>query len=171
MRKIKYCFYLCLLSGMLFAQNAQRIPNELIVQLFKDVSMENVVSKINSDNGLQITINKTLSERLNIYTINFDAQIINAEKIYNIFFTDPLVANVQFNHITKQRSLPDDPLFYQQWNMLNDGATGGLEDSDIDAELAWDITTGGLTADGDTIVVAVVGEGAEFDHEDLNYWK
>lgn len=84
-RKIKYCFYLCLLSGALFAQNAQRIPDELIVQLFKDVSIENVVSKINSDNALQIKINKTLSERLNIYTINFDAEIINAEKIYNIF--------------------------------------------------------------------------------------
>ena len=170
-RKIKYCFYLCLLSGALFAQNAQRIPDELIVQLFKDVSIENVVSKINSDNALQIKINKTLSERLNIYTINFDAEIINAEKIYNIFFTHPLVANVQFNHVTQQRSLPDDPLFYQQWNMYNDGTTGGLEDSDIDAELAWDIATGGLTALGDTIVVAVVGEGAEFDHEDLNYWK
>ncbi len=156
---------------MLCAQNAQRIPDELIVQLFKGVSIENVVSKINSDNGLQIKINKTLSERLNIYTINFDAEIINAEKVYDIFFTNPLVANVQFNHITQQRVLTDDPLFYQQWNMYNDGTTGGLEDSDIDAELAWDITTGGLTADGDTIVVAVVGEGAEFDHEDLNYWK
>jgi len=170
-RKINYCFYLCLLSGALFAQNAQRIPGEIIVQLFKDASVENVITKINSDNGLQLTKNKTLSERLNIYAIKFDEEIIDEEKVYNLFFTHPLVANVQFNHITSQRSLPDDPLFYQQWNMFNDGTTGGLEDSDIDAELAWDITTGGLTATGDTIVVALVGEGAEFDHEDLNYWK
>ena len=170
-RKINYCFYLCLLSGALFAQNAQRIPGEIIVQLFKDASVENVITKINSDNGLQLTKNKTLSERLNIYAIKFDEEIIDEEKVYNLFFTHPLVANVQFNHITSQRSLPDDPLFYQQWNMFNDGTTGGLEDADVDAELAWDVTTGGLTATGDTIVVALVGEGAEFEHEDLDYWK
>ncbi len=170
-RKIKYCFYLCLLSGGIFAQNAQRISGELIVQLFKDASIENIIIKINAENHFQLSVNKTISERLNIYTVVFNAELIEDKKIYDIFFTHPLVANVQFNHVTQQRSLPDDPLFFQQWNMFNNGATGGLEDSDIDAELAWDITTGGLTADGDTIVVAVVGEGAEFDHEDLNYWK
>ena len=37
---------------------------------------------------------------------------------------------------------------------------------------AWDISTGGLTAAGDTIVVAVLDDGFDLDHEDLSnrYW-
>jgi subtilisin family serine protease len=33
------------------------------------------------------------------------------------------------------------------------------------------ITTGGLTVQGDTIVVAVIDCGADITHEDLNFWK
>ena len=169
--KIKYCIFFCFLSLGIFAQNASRIPGELMVQLFKGVSIDNIVRQINSDNGLQLNINKCVSERLNIWTINFDEDILTPEKVHTVFFKHPQVANVQFCHSTQLRSIPNDTFFSEQWNMFNDGATGGIPDADIDADLAWDITTGGMTATGDTIVVAVVGEGAEFAHEDLNYWK
>ena len=46
-------------------------------------------------------------------------------------------------------------------------------DHDIDSDLAWDITTGGQTADGTRIVVAVLeGGGANWNHIDLvdNHW-
>jgi subtilisin family serine protease len=43
--------------------------------------------------------------------------------------------------------------------------------ADISATEAWDITTGGLTSKGDTIVVGVVDSGFDLLHEDLNFWK
>ena len=74
----------------------------------------------------------------------------------------------QFNHTNLDiRSLPNDSLFYKQWALLNDGTNGGAGTADIDAESAWDITTGGLTPFGDTIVVAVIDMGFDLDHEDL----
>src|SRR5690606_7841154 len=43
----------------------------------------------------------------------------------------------------------------------------GIEGADIDATLAWDITTAGVTALGDTIVIAVIDEGFQLNHPDL----
>jgi hypothetical protein len=45
-------------------------------------------------------------------------------------------------------------------------------DGDIDATKPGSITTGGLTALGDTIVVAIVDDGLDYNHEDIaaNAW-
>ena len=42
----------------------------------------------------------------------------------------------------------------------------------MDMDLAWDITTGGLSPSGDTIVVCVIDDGINQAHEDLkdNIW-
>lgn len=68
-------------------------------------------------------------------------------------------------------TIPNDLSFPLQWNFYNDGTTGGIADADIDADEAWDITTGGLTALGDSIVIAVIDDGFDINHLDLNFWK
>lgn len=115
----------------------------------------------------------------------------------------PGVAVAQFNHVVENRghfdpiefskemeaaqkelfskrkmtkmlsTTPNDPGFAQQWQYINDGSGGGTVDADTDIELAWDVTTGGLTPDGDTIVVCVVDGGVNINHPDLaaNIWK
>ncbi len=67
---------------------------------------------------------------------------------------------------------PNDPLIGAQWQYMNTGSNGGIFDADLDAEQAWDFTTGGVSAAGDTIVVAVIDGGADFQHPDLapNAW-
>ncbi|MDJ0839566.1 MAG: S8 family serine peptidase [Acidobacteriota bacterium] len=62
---------------------------------------------------------------------------------------------------------PDDPLFPQQWGLLNDGSNGGTEGADIDVTAAWDTTTG-----SDEVIVAVLDSGIALDHPDLvpNLW-
>ncbi len=81
----------------------------------------------------------------------------------------------QADHYLGLRSnlLPNDPLFNEQWQYVNNGTNGGLPNADIDAELAWNIGTGGLTMAGDTIVVAVIDGGVQKSHPDLsaNLWK
>ncbi|HTU91958.1 MAG TPA: S8 family serine peptidase, partial [Gemmataceae bacterium] len=64
-------------------------------------------------------------------------------------------------------SVPNDPLFSQQWALNNTGQTGGTPGADIDAEEAWSVTTG-----SPNIVVAVLDTGVDYDDTDLaeNIW-
>lgn len=73
----------------------------------------------------------------------------------------------QKNHRVYQRAtIPDDPLFGSQWQYYQDN------DRDIDADEAWDVTTGGTTPNGDVIVVGVIDGGCNLNHPDLidNLW-
>lgn len=56
---------------------------------------------------------------------------------------------------------PNDPSYINQWHHQLLGS-----------ELAWDITTGGTTANGHRIVVAILDSGFELAHEDIapNLW-
>ena len=60
-------------------------------------------------------------------------------------------------------NVPNDPSFAVQWSKLNNGQSGGSNDADIDADLAWDVTTGDPAA-----IVAVLDSGTEASHNDLN---
>ena len=55
----------------------------------------------------------------------------------------------------------------RQWALNNTGQSGGVIDADIDADLAWDVTTGSRD-----IVVAVIDTGIRYTHQDLvaNMW-
>ncbi|MEO1715114.1 MAG: S8 family serine peptidase, partial [Bacteroidota bacterium] len=62
----------------------------------------------------------------------------------------------------EERNLePNDPFFQNQWGM-----------DLIQAPGVWEFTTGGLTANGDTIVIGVLDSGFDIDHADLvdNLW-
>jgi len=61
----------------------------------------------------------------------------------------------------------DDPQYPNQWALNNTAQTGGSPGADVDAERAWEITSG-----DPSIVVAVLDSGTDIDHEDLaaNVW-
>ena len=83
----------------------------------------------------------------------------------------------QYNHKvtlrTPQSTLPNDPLFSNQWQYINTITNPGTAGVDLDADLAWDITTGGLTSQNDTIVIAVLDNGISLVHDDFgnNLWR
>lgn len=121
---------------------------------------------------------QTVSERFNIYLLEFNPRATNNRSMIKALKKEQGVVNVQNNHQLILRSLkeedeiiPDDSLFNLQWALKNTGQNGGKWDADIDATDAWEITTGGLTALGDTIVVAIVDGGSDIYHEDLSFWK
>ncbi|MEZ5012945.1 MAG: S8/S53 family peptidase [Chitinophagales bacterium] len=170
-RRILFVWLCCCVVGTLGAQN-DRVPGSILVQLFPGAQIAQVCERLHTETGVQVANRRTLSERLRIYALQFDEKNIDAEKMLQTCITDPDIQIAQFEHWIKSRSIiPDDPYFDLQWNMLNTGADGGVEDADIDADLAWDISVGGTTADGDVIVAAICGEGANFGHEDLDYFK
>ncbi|HSC53386.1 MAG TPA: S8 family serine peptidase [Phnomibacter sp.] len=59
-------------------------------------------------------------------------------------------------------SVPNDPLFANQWVLQNTGQTGGRAGADISAVQAWDIETGKRET-----IVSVHDGGVQLDHPDL----
>jgi subtilisin family serine protease len=75
------------------------------------------------------------------------------------------------NYTVHADVMPNDTSYDQLWGLRNTGQTvngvTGIAGDDIDAELAWNITTG-----SPNIVVGVVDEGIQVNHPDLqaNIW-
>ncbi len=69
---------------------------------------------------------------------------------------NPATTNAWFDLV------PTDPLYANQWGLNNTGQNGGTAGTDIQAEDAWDITTG-----SPNIMVSVLDQGFEMDHPDL----
>jgi subtilisin family serine protease len=61
-------------------------------------------------------------------------------------------------------SMPDDPFFSNQWNLLNTGQSGGMPGVDIGAPSFWSA----LPALPD-VTVAVLDTGVDFSHPDLRH--
>ncbi len=165
-------------SALLITANAQQLDHvlgEYLVQINKQTDLDHLVANLSTfqQKPTQLSISKQISKHLNIWSLSFDFTTVHEAHFLQEIIHTPGVINAQFNHLIQARStIPNDPLLSLQWHYINDGSSGGLVDADIDAELAWDVTTGGLTADGDTIVVAVLDDGYDFTHQDFgdNLW-
>lgn len=138
------------------------VPGELIIQIIPDGSVDKIISDNEELNGepTGLRLNKLLSAPMYAYLLTFD-ETVDAYDLKQQVNRHKDISLVQFNHYIQQRILPNDPQLSQQWWHTN-----------IDSDNAWDITTGGLTATGDTIVVCVVDDGGDLDHPDLmaNNW-
>ncbi len=142
---------------------ADHRPGEILFQTYPAAVVSDLI--VNLSNDMRVPTKdfaiKTVSSDLNIYKMSFDSQIYSENDIFKKIKRFQGVKLAQFNHIVQVRSTPNDPLFGQQWNLAKIGTPS-----------VWDITTGGLTACGDTIVVAVLDLGFDIHHNDLtaNIW-
>jgi serine protease len=160
-----------------FAQDNNHVPGDLLIMLQADSDIQQVQSDLSELKGIstQFRMKRTLSKSMSIYLFSFDFNAVSEEKMLAEVRNHSKVKIVQYNHYVNERNtVPNDPQFGVMWDMDNTGSNGGtgaIADADIDAPEAWDITTGGLTSQGDTIVVAVVDGGFSLSHPDLNFWK
>jgi len=138
--------------------------NHNIFHLVKDIS-----------DKVSLKDQEMLSDDMHIWLIRFDPNSASNQYVLELLRTLPYVKLAQNNHYVEERAtLPNDTNIGNQWHHVNNGGGGGTADADIDSDLAWDITTGGLTTQGDTIVVCIVeGGGAVYSHPDLinNFWR
>lgn len=148
------------------------VNGEMLVQLNKSSDLNNLL-KENQTIGLKFK--QTISARFNIYLLKFDETKSNNISALQLVKSNLNIISAQNNHYLSERDIeeviPNDEYFNDQWSFENTGQSGGLLDADIDATDAWEITTGGLTAHGDTIVMAIIDSGSDIDHDDIDFWK
>jgi len=145
------------------------VEGELIVMLDENVDAEQFT---NNFVDINLRPKQVLFKDYNIWLLEYDKSKSEPVDALLSVMRKNEVKVVQFNHyITLRQTFPNDPQFVNQWNMHNTGQTGGTPDADIDAPEAWDISTGGVTSLGDTVVVAVVDNGFYLPHQDLNFWR
>jgi len=152
------------------------VDGELMIKMRSDISpvqQEEIFQAfLNEYQYLDIEPIRKLSNRLNIHLLRFKPGIFNDEMVLQEIKNHPYVELAQFNHFIEHRQLiPSDQYFDLQWNMHNTGQTGGTDGADIDGPEAWEIGTSGITATGDTIVIAIIDDGFNLNHEDLRFWK
>jgi subtilisin family serine protease len=174
-------FFLLILLNLhpVKSQDKNNVPGELLVMLNPAASPYKMQSDLSvlKDKNTRLNITRTLSASMHIYLMTFDHLSIHEDLMLNAVRSYPGVQIAQFNHYVNERNtVPNDPQFGVMWGMENTGTNGGagaVADADIDATTAWDVTTGGLTSAGDTIVVAVIDGGFSLTHPDLidNYWR
>ncbi|MCX6354730.1 MAG: S8 family serine peptidase [Candidatus Aureabacteria bacterium] len=120
------------------------------------------IDQINARYGAKIL--RTLSVRPNTYVLSAGAEPLAALRLANIYMEQgvSLFAHPNFVARKKKRFSPNDPYFPHQWHLNNIGQNGALPGHDVEAPPAWDITRG-----DPGVIIAVIDDGVEFSHEDL----
>lgn len=178
MKVLKQILLLVLVSATAVTINAQKLSHvlgEVLVEVRNDQGMRSLLSEINAESSYRSSLEakQIMTQPMNLWVLSIDPNTDN-----EIHFLESVVNNrhallAQYNHITQLReTIPNDTLFTSQWQYINTGTNGGVVGADIDIELAWDVTTGGTTIDGDEIVVCIIDDGINEDHPDLgdNLW-
>jgi subtilisin-like proprotein convertase family protein len=95
-------------------------------------------------------------------TDNVLSALETANRIYesgDAEFASPLIARQQ-----TKRAVPNDPLFGDQWHLLNTGSntSGAVAGNDVNATVAWD------TSRGTGVNIAITDDGLQTGHPDLS---
>ncbi len=147
---------------------------EILVQLQPKTPLNQFLKSFQSYKGKStgLKVKKVVSKSLDIYLLEFNPSKAKHADFSSQIFHHKDVRIVQNNHKVSLRNTPNDTQFNQQWQYINTGQSGGTAGADIDADLAWDITTGGTNTDGDEIVVCVIDDGLQENHPDFgdNVW-
>lgn len=116
-----------------------------------------------SRNKIQFTIDRSISKLLNLYSIEYSGNSLDGERLIQQLQKDRQILSVGYDTpLTYRNTTPNDEFFDEQWNLER-----------IQLPQVWNETTGGLTANGDQIVIAVLEKGIELDHPDIleNIWR
>lgn len=155
-------------------QSTDYVKGEILIQFKPGIKDQYHAAQTLSEEftNISLTAEEPLSEVMKIWLCRYDHYKISDTEVLESIKSHPVINLVQFNHYIELRdSIPNDPFFEEQWNFLNTGQNGGTPGADVNATEAWGSNTGGVTINGDTVIVAVVDGGCDLDHPDLQLWK
>jgi hypothetical protein len=151
------------------------VEGQIMVKLYSGINRKQqqlLGNLLNDFKSVNLQMEQKLSDRMNIFLLNFNPSLVDEVKLLKEIKANPNVELAQFNHFIEQRAFyPNDANFSLQWNMHNTGQTGGTSDADMDCPEGWDLGNSGVTATGDTIIIAIVDDGFDLEHEDISFWK
>lgn len=157
---LSFLFFICLI---VHAQPAEPLAGRVILQLQPKASMATVWEQLHQKrtDALRPHRYETLSSSFNIHLLHFDTLRTDVSAILSQLQQLPNVVAAQPDYRLHSRQEPNDPDYIRQWGADRIGTAR-----------VWDYTTGGVTAQGDEIVVAIVDFGFDIQHEDLaeNIW-
>lgn len=147
-----------LLEAQVFQANSR---NEILLQLRSGASIHSVLGSLQNRRSSHVELKKELAPDLGYYLLSCpaaetcDALIAALREQSEVNMVMPNL-KVEFRD-----SVPNDPLFNLQWDMKK-----------IMLPQVWSTTTGGLSANGDEIVIAVLDKGFDLTHFDIdqNVW-
>ncbi len=133
---------------------------KLIVKLEDDASQADL-REINRENDATIDENLPNSD-VNVVDLAGDVSVAESIETYE---DNPEVEYAEPDFVLNPSvsPKPNDTDYSQLYGLNNTGQTAGTPDADIDAPEAWDITTGNAGT-----IVAVIDEGVDISHPDLN---
>lgn len=161
------CLFLLLCFG--FNLSAQSTPGgrktgEMLVQLLPGKNLQSALVEINRNTREGFSLKKNVAPSWGMYLLQFAENQENSEAVLETVRRMPSIQAAQWNHMVEERNVePNDTEWWRQGDMTM-----------INAPEVWETSTGGLTPNGDTIVVAVLEKGALLTHPDLapnRFWN
>ncbi len=144
------------------AQGPEYIPGDILLMLEEGGRADAVAKDLQSLNGIAtgLHVAEEVSAPMRAWLLKFDPEALPMATVLRAVQAHPQVQMAQRNHYVYERNVPDDAQYGQQWHHQN-----------INSEGAWDVSTGGVTATGDSIVVCII-ERADVTHPDnlANAW-
>lgn len=163
------CLMALVISTAYAGDTPEYVKGEVLVRIMDGHQIDWIVRDLYTINKQpsQLRVKKQVSKHMNIWLLTFDYKVISHEQILSAMVGHSSIHTAQLNlHIESRATTPNDPSYGSQWQYEQ------ASDIDLDMADAWDITTGGVTALGDTIVACVIDEGFNINHPDLkeNLW-
>jgi subtilisin family serine protease/subtilisin-like proprotein convertase family protein len=148
------------LSGL--ALNTGRYSSTDILVEFKSAALKN--------GAVPTLAGTTAGRQLPLVPGLYEIQLDRGVSVQQALAAYSVDANVQFaqaDYVLVSSAVPNNPMFNQQYALLNTGQNGGTPGDDIGATHAWSVTTGSAST-----IVAVMDTGIDYDHPDLyqNIW-
>ena len=143
--------------------NKPSVSSRLIVRFKSDSVGSLAAANFSSIAGVKAKRQKMAREGVSVVTLNGVAE---AKKAYQSLSQSGLIDYVEYDLPIHAVREPNDTDFSELWGLHNNGQAGGVSDIDINADIAWDQTTGG------EVVIGVVDTGIDYNHPDLinNVW-
>jgi alpha-tubulin suppressor-like RCC1 family protein/Tol biopolymer transport system component/subtilisin family serine protease len=148
---------------------AEFVPGEVLVRFRQDTPGGKGAARANMTLRTETRTIEVLVEQFSVSESVEGLRLARVEPEETLAAVDALNARpdvlyAEPNYILRKAALPNDPRFSELWGLKNTS----YPTADIDAEQAWNTTTGSRT-----IVVGVIDEGIDVNHEDLrdNIWR
>jgi len=141
--------------------NQDHVPGNVLVKFKPGTSQSNIDAEVKRNNA-------KVSSKINaLDTLVLKVPELQEEKIVAALSKNPNIEYAELDYLAYATDSPNDTFYAgKQWGLENTGqiivSKTGTEDADIDAETAWNITT------GNSVKVAVLDTGIDQAHPDLS---